>query len=269
MHGPAARPNSGAPSLEIIELAQIDSTSLEARRRLMAGWRPGPGGAVLCASEQTGGIGRLGRRWSSPCGGVYCSFVAPAPPPDTLATLSLAVGLASLHAVADAAPAIADRLRLKWPNDLLASGKKLGGVLIERLRPPRTHPAAAEHIIVGVGINANADPAATDAALRPLATSITAELGAAIDPQLVRAALFSRVAPLLTASASQPLATIAALLHPPVGHPTTLRLPDGSSIHGTTTGLGPAGELLLRLDDGSTRAITSGEVGAAGDTPST
>jgi BirA family biotin operon repressor/biotin-[acetyl-CoA-carboxylase] ligase len=92
-----------------------------------------PIGSVVVAEHQTAGRGRLDRRWVSPPGtALLVSFVV-----DPNPLLSLAAGVA-------AAEACGHGVRLKWPNDLLVRGAKLGGILVE------TMPAKA---ICGIGIN--------------------------------------------------------------------------------------------------------------------
>ena len=92
-----------------------------------------PIGSIVVADHQTAGRGRLERRWESPSGtALLVSFVL-APNP----LLSLAAGVA-------AAEACGRNVRLKWPNDLLLNGKKLGGILVE------TTPDRA---VCGIGIN--------------------------------------------------------------------------------------------------------------------
>jgi len=95
--------------------------------------RPLPIGSVVVAEHQTAGRGRLDRRWESPPGtALLVSFVLPPNP-----LLSLAAGVA-------AAEACGDHVRLKWPNDLLLHGAKVGGILVE---------ARAAKSICGIGIN--------------------------------------------------------------------------------------------------------------------
>ena len=97
-----------------------------------------PIGSVVIADHQTAGRGRLERRWDAPPGtALLVSFVLrPAP------LLSLAAGVA-------AAEACGPEVRLKWPNDLLLDGRKLGGILVE------TTPRKA---ICGIGINLSSAP---------------------------------------------------------------------------------------------------------------
>jgi BirA family biotin operon repressor/biotin-[acetyl-CoA-carboxylase] ligase len=92
-----------------------------------------PVGSVVVAEHQTAGRGRLDRRWESPPGtALLASFVLPPNP-----LLSLAAGVA-------AAEACGGEVRLKWPNDLLLRGTKVGGILVE---------AMAAKAICGIGIN--------------------------------------------------------------------------------------------------------------------
>ena len=104
-------------------------------------------GDVHAADGQSAGRGRLGRSWVSACGeGLYLSLVllpARAPSP---AALTMGAGLAVLEAVR--ALGIRDA-RLKWPNDVLAAGAKLAGILVES----RGLDPARPHAVVGVGLN--------------------------------------------------------------------------------------------------------------------
>jgi len=95
--------------------------------------RPLPVGSIVVAEHQSAGRGRLDRRWESPPGtALLVSFVLPSNP-----LLSLAAGVA-------AAEACGDEVRLKWPNDLLLHGAKVGGILVEMM---------AGKAICGIGIN--------------------------------------------------------------------------------------------------------------------
>src|SRR4051812_23283718 len=97
-----------------------------------------PVGSIVVADHQTGGRGRLDRRWEAPPGtALLVSFVLERNP-----LLSLAAGVA-------AAQACGAQVRLKWPNDLLVGERKLGGILVE---------ATADRAICGVGINLTSAP---------------------------------------------------------------------------------------------------------------
>jgi len=107
------------------------------------------GSAQLCVAElQNAGRGRRGRSWVAPFGSGICMSVGwqfeEAPP--TFSALSLAVGVAVVNALR--ALGAAD-VGLKWPNDLLWKGRKLGGILIEM----RGESAGPARVIIGIGIN--------------------------------------------------------------------------------------------------------------------
>ena len=114
------------------------STNLDAR----AG-RPGD---VFTADEQTAGRGRLDHAWhSAPGENLMFSAVLDVSglAPDAVATLPLVVGLAVLRALA---PLAASQFTVKWPNDVLAHGRKIAGILCER---------TGDAVIAGVGVNVN------------------------------------------------------------------------------------------------------------------
>lgn len=123
-------------------LPSVASTNDTARQLAEEG--AGEGAAVL-ALRQTGGRGRRGRSWASPPGGLYLSVVLrPSLPAAQWPVLSLAVAVGAAEGVEGAGgPSVS----LKWPNDLLAEGGKIGGILLE---------SAPGFAIAGIGINVRA-----------------------------------------------------------------------------------------------------------------
>lgn len=132
--------------LERVEfLMSVDSTN-----RHLADAPPAPAGrAQLCVTElQTAGRGRRGRSWLAPFGSGICmslSWQFPEAPP-TFAALSLAVGVAAVSAFHRRGVL---GVGLKWPNDLIWEGRKLGGILIEM----RGESAGPAHVVIGLGVN--------------------------------------------------------------------------------------------------------------------
>ena len=118
-------------------------------------------GTIVLASKQTAGRGRLGRTWVSPEGGLYLSFVLrPECPPESLAHLSLIVGIAVRKALVGLG---CEEAALKWPNDVLLSthaddesrtAGKVSGILAEAI----VSEAGLEAVIVGIGVNVNRGP---------------------------------------------------------------------------------------------------------------
>jgi BirA family biotin operon repressor/biotin-[acetyl-CoA-carboxylase] ligase len=148
-----------------------------------------PDGAVALAERQTAGRGRLGRAWDSPAGaGIWFSrVVRPSPPAPPLPLLVAATALAVAEAVEGSCGV---RALLRWPNDLLAGGRKLGGILLET----RDWDPAAPLAVLGVGVNADRPPDGYPADVRAIATSLAAERGgAAPDRTAALAAILDRL----------------------------------------------------------------------------
>ena len=155
------------------------STNLDARE--------GVPGDVFTAEEQTAGRGRLDHRWLSPAGvNVTLSAVLDVTDlsPERVVTLPLAVGLAVRDAVARFLPD--GEIRLKWPNDVLVSGRKIAGILCER---------NGDRVIAGVGVNVNQTVFAPEIA--PRATSLACE-GASVPVAAVRDAFLAELAAVWT-----------------------------------------------------------------------
>ena len=147
---------------------KIGSTNSEAMRSAAEG---APEGSVFLAEEQLAGRGRGSHAWQSARSvGIYCSLILrPAMPPSDALIFSLAVGLAVRAAVMEIAPQLL--VDLKWPNDLLLSGKKFCGILTEmNAEATRVH-----HLVVGMGVNVN--QVKFPAELREIATSLRIETG--------------------------------------------------------------------------------------------
>ena len=143
--------------------------------------RAGAPGEVFTADLQTAGRGRLDHRWLSPPGeNLLMSAVVDVAdvPPEEVATLPLVAGLAVANMVAEffsrrGKTDTAAAVRLKWPNDVLVNGRKLCGILCERVE---------DRVIVGMGINVRQIRFAPE--IEGRATSLLRELGEALDVQV-------------------------------------------------------------------------------------
>lgn len=160
--GPRAR----AAGYRLVGAETVGSTNAEALAAAAAG---DPGGLWFAALEQTSGRGRRGRPWISPKGNLAASLlIVPDAGPDLVATLGFVAGVALNRALAEVLPKglvrlgidgadSADgngRIALKWPNDVLADGAKLAGILLEGTRTPDGRHA----IVIGCGVNVVAAP---------------------------------------------------------------------------------------------------------------
>jgi BirA family biotin operon repressor/biotin-[acetyl-CoA-carboxylase] ligase len=135
------------PGFRLIARDSVGSTNDVARELIAAG---AAAGAVVWAETQTAGRGRHGNAWVSPPGNLYCSVVLrPRIEPGRLGEVSLVAALAVRDAVAAQLPAGVP-VELKWPNDVLAAGRKISGILVEAEKLP-DEPATA--LIVGIGVN--------------------------------------------------------------------------------------------------------------------
>ena len=131
---------------------EIDSTNEEARR-LAAQGESGP--LWLTAARQTAGRGRQGRAWESASGNLAATLLfRPERGQGEWAQLSFVAAIAASDMAAHFTPDA--RIALKWPNDVLADGKKLAGILLETLQGPVTALA------IGIGVNLAHHPDGTE-----------------------------------------------------------------------------------------------------------
>ena len=230
----------------------LPSTNDVARELASSGASEGVG---VLAFEQTAGRGRQGRSWISAGGeGLYLSIVlrhrvkAREAPVITLAA-AVAVAEALISDIGVAAD-------IKWPNDVLARGRKICGILVESA----TEGEQLQYAVLGIGLNISQRDFPAD--LRQPATSVFLELGYEIRledllrPLLARADAWYRTAtsnPQLAISRWEELSSYAR------GCEVRILSPEGS-VEGTTRGLTPHGALVVELNDGQTREIVSGEV---------
>jgi len=213
-----------------------------------------PEGLVVVADAQTAGRGRRGHTWFSPPGsGLYVSVVvAPATarvdPLRATMLLTLAAGVALAEGI-DAATGLS--VSLKWPNDLLVSRRKLGGILAE---------AADRIVVIGYGINVA--PAAFPPQLRDRATSVESELGRHVDRHHVLvetlAALSRRYEDLLDGRFDAILDAWRRRAPGASGARVTWTTM-GATRSGVTAGIDDRGALLVQVGDRVER-IVSGEV---------
>lgn len=208
-------------------------------------------GTWLRAERQTGGRGRQGRPWQSPPGNLYASTVVslrPADPPAASLALVAAVALdEAVRVFVDATAATS--LYLKWPNDLLADGAKLSGILLER---------TGDAVVIGFGVNLAHHPDLPD---RPT-TSLTALRGI-VEPAAFLDVLGEAIArwrDRWRAEGLEPIRRRWLERAHPVGTALSARLPDGGTIDGLFDGLDAQGALLMRLAGGERRVIHAADI---------
>lgn len=240
------------PAWDPLLLHETASTNTLVRDQARKGARAG---LVVAASRQIHGRGRLGRSWDSPAnGGLYVSLLLR---PEWPAAQAGRLAILGSVAAADAVESLAGlRPRIKWPNDLILQGGKLGGLLIE------TEPRGArlDFAVIGLGLNVRQRAGDFSDEVRPLATSLFLATG-----QLYRRAdLLVALLHAFQRRWSQPFAAArddweASSLT--LGQQVTLTTGRGPRA-GQALGLDESGALLLRNDSGEIEVVTAGDMQA-------
>jgi BirA family biotin operon repressor/biotin-[acetyl-CoA-carboxylase] ligase len=237
---------------EIHLLSEAASTNTLAMEMAAKG---APEGTVVIAEKQTGGKGRLGRKWISPKGNLYFSVVLRPDIPTHKAPLITLMG-----AVA-AAAAIRTTCNLpatiKWPNDILVAGKKIGGLLTEM----SAEPDRIRHIVLGIGVDVNMALDELPPDVRARTTTLAVEAGKKIDRTLllqqVLRDLESRYRVFLRSEAD--ILKEWGALTMTIGSRVSVN-GSGEMFEGLAQGIDSEGRLIVRLDDGSLRQVAAGDV---------
>ena len=214
-----------------------------------------PDGVTVVAGAQVRGRGRAGRAWTQvPGRGLAMSFALhPGCDARQAGTVPLAAGLA----VARAAGALGVRAAIKWPNDVLAGGRKLAGVLCELRRAP----AGGDAVVVGIGINVRHSAEEFPPELRSSATSL-AIAGSDAAPEGVAATVLNAFEPLWDALQEGDRAAVLAAWSEHAafwGEPVTVRTPSGP-VTGVAQRLDEDGALVLRLESGAEATVLAGDL---------
>jgi BirA family biotin operon repressor/biotin-[acetyl-CoA-carboxylase] ligase len=247
----AALAARGGPRLPAVEWpASLVSTS--DRLKVLA--RGGaPEWTAVLADEQTGGRGREGRTWASPPGGLYLSVLL-RPRFAQVGLLPLAAGVA----VAEAASEMGVATELKWPNDVLASGRKLAGILAEAA----SGPSGVEWVVLGLGVNVSLDRSSVPAEIAEALTSLAAEGARPRPVPEVAASVLACLAArydALRSDAGAVLSAWRARAAPWEGRVVDVRTADGV-VRGRMREVDEDGALVLELEAGERRRLLSGEV---------
>jgi len=241
----------GGPRLAALEWHdEVVSTSDRLKELARAG---APAWTVVVAESQSGGRGREGRTWQSPKGGLYLSVLL-RPQSERASLIPLAAGVA----VAEAVLGFGVRAELKWPNDVLVSGRKLAGILAEA----SSGASGVEWVVLGIGVNVAIDPLALPEALRDAATSLVACGVRDARPAEVAAATLARLAvwyDALRAAPAQVVAAWRAQAVPWWGALVEVRTAGGER-RGRLAAIDEEGALLLETADGERIRLVSGEV---------
>lgn len=191
------------------------------------------------ARRQSGARGRHGRKWESGAGGLWVSAVLPLDPPDAgWSAFPLAAGLAVVSMLRGLGISGA---RLRWPNDVLVGERKICGILMEKFH--------ADRVVVGIGLNVTNNPAAADASLAAIATSLAEELPLAPASDELYEELLIGLRVLHGRIAEEGFAPLTSKINAHWGgtREVELHLP-GKIIRGSFLGVDHDGDLLIQID---------------------
>ena len=236
---------------------KIDSTNNQVRRLAEEGAEEG---LLVVAECQEAGKGRRGRVWKSPAGsGIWMSFLLkPQVGPEHASMLTLVAAMAVASGIQDITGM---ETKIKWPNDLVLSGKKICGILTEM----STDLDSIRYIIVGIGINVNTSDFPEDIAAT--ATSLYLESGKSWKRSELIAAIMKRMEQyyeifLKTADLSGLKEEYESKLAN-LGRQVKVLAPK-QEYCGICRGITDGGELLVEREDGSISQVMSGEVSVRG-----
>ncbi len=238
-------------TLEIVPLATSSNALL-----LQHATQGAASGSVLAVELQTAGRGRIGRAWHSSLGNAltFSLLWRFAGGLNSLSGLSLAVGVAIVRALR---PLGATEVGLKWPNDVMAQGAKLGGVLIEA-QGDMLGPCA---VVIGIGLNCQL-PMALAQRIDQAACALD-ELGVrTASRNQILAAVLRELATVLDDFAAHGFAPLRAewqRYHAQQDQPIHLLMPTGELLSGVARGVAEGGELRVEIA-GGIRNFNSGEV---------
>ena len=243
-------------------LRTVGSTSSELKA---LAWEGAAAGTVVLADEQTEGRGRSGRTWFSPDGlGVWMSILLQCElPAERLAPLSVAAAVS----VADALRELTGLdVRVKWPNDLLVGGRKLGGLLVESIQTAGKSVLSA---VLGIGLNVNLTESDLPAELVGIATSLRSALGHPVPRLDVLRVMLLALERCFERYEREGIAGFLERweeLSSTLGREVTVtpgRPPAGAAERiaaGTVTGLAKSGALILEDASGATHEIWFGDI---------
>jgi BirA family transcriptional regulator, biotin operon repressor / biotin---[acetyl-CoA-carboxylase] ligase len=237
--------------VEVVDESPSTNATLAARARTGA-----PEGLVLVAEHQTAGRGRLDRVWVTPprAALTFSVLLRPTVEDRWWPWMPLLTGVAVVEGVrAAGGPACA----LKWPNDVLVDGRKLAGLLAERVEG-----AGGPAVVLGIGLNVSQSPSELPV---PTATSLGAE-GAAVDRTPLLVELLRELGSRFrswTAAGGDPVTSGLARAYEErcvtVGQRVRVHLPSGKATEGLATGIDGGGSLLVDVD-GRSVAVSAGDV---------
>ena len=226
-----------------VHFSEIDSTSAYLKRLVRSGASDLSDGMLVLADSQTAGYGQQGRTWVSiEAEGFYCSLYHPIQAPTR--PFSFMAGLAAIDAIRAIVPN--HEVGLKWVNDVVARGRKLGGILAEII----SRPGGGQALVLGIGLNLSTPDL-------PEAISLS-ELGARPEREILLAHLMNTLENWF-ARPDEDVYSQWSLNSVTLGQRVRVQLPS-ETLEGRALELTSNGALKLQLDEGSFREVISGSL---------
>ncbi len=240
-------------------LSETDSTNSVCRRLALEG---APDGTAVLADCQTAGRGRRGRSFQSPAGkGLFFSILwRPDCDPERLLPVTALSAVAACRAIRRVTGAV---VQIKWPNDLVLSGRKLAGILTEMaLEGESGH---VSHVVVGIGINVHQQREDFAGEVADIATSLDLALGGSVCRAQLAAALLEEMDILRRDVLFAPATWLADYRSACLNVGKTVRLIRGDTQE-PVQAIGIDGQygLVVRHRDGTEETVRSGEVSVRG-----
>jgi BirA family biotin operon repressor/biotin-[acetyl-CoA-carboxylase] ligase len=239
---------------EIIFFDTINSTNTYAMELADMGY---PDGTVIIADAQKGGKGRLGRKWLSPQGkNLYMSIILrPTIQPKDAAILTLMSAVACASAIKQLSSV---PVSIKWPNDIMVSDRKLGGILTEI----KADMDRIFHAVIGIGININFEAEDMPDEIKAIATSIKNESGSAQSRTLIAIEIIKeldRWYSMLPNIGKKPIIEEWLKLSSTIGRIVKVNV--GNNVFtGIAGSIDEEGMLMLKLPDNTVKKISAGDV---------
>lgn len=235
----------------------LDSTNIRAKRLAEEG---APHGTLVVAEHQEAGRGRRGHAWTSPAGtGIFMTLILrPDILPSSASMLTLVAALAVYEGIRENTGL---ETVIKWPNDIVAEGKKLCGILTEM----SAELEGIHYVVIGIGINANMTGFPEE--VSEIATSVRIHTGKMIRRSLLIAAVmeaFEKYYGVFLENGSlSGLVNVYNEHMANLGREVKVLDPEGAYT-GTALGVNERGELLVQKTDGTVTSVVSGEVSVRG-----
>ncbi|ACL74522.1 biotin--[acetyl-CoA-carboxylase] ligase [Ruminiclostridium cellulolyticum] len=237
---------------------EIDSTNSYAKKIANEGCAHG---TVVISEVQTMGRGRVGRQWQSDTAeGIWFSIVVrPDLEPENIQVITLAASVAVVEAIKETCGIICG---IKWPNDIILNGRKLGGILTEL----SAEPGHVNYVVVGIGLNANQDLEHFDYEIRQKAISLKMYAGKSISRANLLGSIltrFEKIYKSILLGENRDIIDKWTAYSVTIGKEVKVAYKD-MEYFGKALSVASDGRLIVECKDGVTREISAGEIQVRG-----